>query len=336
MKRFICYLYEYQDGKRIRNMGFSKVETEEAGCTVSVHGKGWGMNSPQSLSLYLFYRENGHCYGIYQGELTGISPALNCRLVYNTEDTGGQERFDRIEGIILCQDQVPRYAAVWTDAAVDISTMETAPENTGNQEKKEEEEPEEAAEPEKESELAEPIKAAGSAELEEPAESAERTEAVETAELADFFEPAGASGKTETQWKKEEEPSGRIVEARELYADKKEELSGQEFVETRQLRCTKIKRQDISRLVRREWHLANNSFLLHGYYNYHHLAFIEEDEELYLGVPGICCEREQRAAQAFGFPGFIRFEDDMMTLLDAEKEEDPAFGYWCRRVHRIM
>src|SRR5699024_5606416 len=126
MKRFICYLYEYQEGRRIRNIRFCKVESSEDGCTVSIHGKGWGMNSPKKLSLYLFWRENGKCLGVYQGELGNVSPALNYRLSYTEEDVGSKARYDRVEGIILCGENGPRYAAVWTDEAVDISRMEPA------------------------------------------------------------------------------------------------------------------------------------------------------------------------------------------------------------------
>ena len=100
MKRFICYLYEYQEGRRIRNIGFCKVETAEEGCAVSIHGKGWGMNSPRKLALYLFWRENERCLGVYQGELSNISPALNYRLAYTAEDVGSKERYDRVEGIL--------------------------------------------------------------------------------------------------------------------------------------------------------------------------------------------------------------------------------------------
>lgn len=99
--------------------------------------------------------------------------------------------------------------------------------------------------------------------------------------------------------------------------------------------CTKIQRQDLSRLIRREWQLANNSFLLHGYYNYHHLAFLREGETLYLGVPGVYCEQEQRAAKAFGFPGFINYRDTMLELEEMDRESGPDFGYWCRQVHQI-
>ena len=131
MKRFICYLYEYQEGRRIRNIGFCKVESSEDGCTVSIHGKGWGMNSPRKLSLYLFWRENGKCLGVYQGELGNVSPALNYRLSYTEEDVGSKARYDRVEGIILCGENGPRYAAVWTDEAVDISRMEEQEEPAG-------------------------------------------------------------------------------------------------------------------------------------------------------------------------------------------------------------
>ena len=143
MKRFICYLYEYQEGRRIRNIGFCKVESSDDGCTVSIHGKGWGMNSPKKLSLYLFWRENGKCLGVYQGELGNVSPALNYRLSYTEEDVGSKARYDRVEGIILCGENGPRYAAVWTDEAVDISRMESAGKE-GMPEEEKPEEPEEA------------------------------------------------------------------------------------------------------------------------------------------------------------------------------------------------
>lgn len=94
----------------------------------------------------------------------------------------------------------------------------------------------------------------------------------------------------------------------------------------------KIQRQDISRLPRREWKLANNSFLLHGFYNYHHLLYIEEDENRWLGVPGIYHEKERAAARAFGFPEFHRITDEEVPLSDEEKNTYDDFGYWCRQV----
>lgn len=54
--------------------------------------------------------------------------------------------------------------------------------------------------------------------------------------------------------------------------------------------------------------LANNSFLLHGFYNYRHLilGYYQDDERqgYYIGVPGTFDEREQMVAEMFGFEGY--------------------------------
>lgn len=54
--------------------------------------------------------------------------------------------------------------------------------------------------------------------------------------------------------------------------------------------------------------LANNSFLLHGFYNYRHLILgyyqDEEHQGYYIGVPGTFDEREQMVAEMFGFEGY--------------------------------
>ena len=96
----------------------------------------------------------------------------------------------------------------------------------------------------------------------------------------------------------------------------------------------KIQRGEISILPRCEWKLANNNFLLHGYYNYRHLVLIDEGNQLKLGVPGIYHEREARAAATFGFPEFIAEADVNVTLEPQERNENQQFGYWCRQGRR--
>lgn len=71
---------------------------------------------------------------------------------------------------------------------------------------------------------------------------------------------------------------------------------------------------------------ANNSFLLHGFYNYKHLILtrVERRGEIiyYIGVPGNFYEREKQVALMFGFESF-------------ECAEEPAqngdFGYYMMR-----
>ena len=92
----------------------------------------------------------------------------------------------------------------------------------------------------------------------------------------------------------------------------------------------KIQRSDISKLPRRFWFLANNSFLLHGCHNYNHLLLVEEDGHVWLGVPCIYDVREARAADLFGFPQFTRSYAPLLGLSEDERNDEADFGHWCR------
>lgn len=85
--------------------------------------------------------------------------------------------------------------------------------------------------------------------------------------------------------------------------------------------------RDFIVLARQYQELVQNSFLLHGYYNYGHLILtkiMEKDEErYYLGVPGVYFDREKQAALMFGFEGFEAGTDKM---------EEGGFGYYMKRV----
>lgn len=92
----------------------------------------------------------------------------------------------------------------------------------------------------------------------------------------------------------------------------------------------KIQRRELSCLPRHYWNLANNSFLLHGYYNYNHLLLVEEDGHYWLGVPGVYDPRESHAAELFGFSKFTDAYNQQLDLSDDECSTQGAFGYWCR------
>ena len=110
------------------------------------------------------------------------------------------------------------------------------------------------------------------------------------------------------------------------------EMEIEEYITPRNVIYEKIQRQGLSRLPRREWRIANNSFLLHGFYNYHHLLYIEEDGNVLIGVPGIFHEKEQEAARAFGFPEFRRLTNNEIPLEENERNTYEDFGYWCRQI----
>lgn len=91
----------------------------------------------------------------------------------------------------------------------------------------------------------------------------------------------------------------------------------------------KISRQDLRVLPRKYWNLSNNSFLMHGYYNYNHLLLVEKDGHYLIGVPGIYSTRESHAASLFGFSRFTDEYNDKMQLAGEEQNNFGTFGYWC-------
>ena len=71
--------------------------------------------------------------------------------------------------------------------------------------------------------------------------------------------------------------------------------------------CYRIFPKDINLLHENYHSLQNNQFLMHGYYNYRHLIIFpkkDDENEFWLGVPGIYHEREKIAARMFGFEKF--------------------------------
>lgn len=94
----------------------------------------------------------------------------------------------------------------------------------------------------------------------------------------------------------------------------------------------KIQRSELTVLPKKFWHLANNSFLLHGYYNYNHLLLVENEGHCWLGVPGISDPRETRAAESFGFPQFTQEYLPQLELTEDECNRDENFGHWCRYI----
>lgn len=94
-------------------------------------------------------------------------------------------------------------------------------------------------------------------------------------------------------------------------------------------RCVKIEPKDIGALPSDAWILSNNSFLLHGYYCYHHLIFAEISDSYgcryILGIPGIYHNRERFMARMFGFECFKSIRKRQLKQGD--------FGYWYLEVN---
>ena len=337
MKRFIRYLYEYEGKQKKRNVGFVKVEQDGKETTISVHGKGLCGKSNENISCYLIKldSEMGNILFVPAGEIQiGMISCGGCFCYTEeligagygkTEQSVGQtcEKKDDICGLGLGDPKEAFYVALWNEEMygdLDIARAKvfqefdsdkTAGESKSIDEKEAEVETQFGDDEETENlEEEQPEKK----EQETVEESSEKKEQETVEELPE---------------KKEQETVEESSEKKDLKKDDRD-IDLQNF--RRQI--MKIQRGEISILPRCEWKLANNNFLLHGYYNYRHLVLIDEGNQLKLGVPGIYHEREARAAATFGFPEFIAEADVNVTLEPQERNENQQFGYWCRQVRR--
>ena len=316
MKRFIRYLYEYEGNQKKRNVGFVKVEQDGKETTISVHGKGLCGKSNENISCYLIKLdyEMGNILFVPAGEIQiGMISCGGCfcyteeliRAGYGkTEQSAGQtcEKKDDICGLGLGDPKEAFYVALWNEEMygdLDIAKAKVFQEFDSD-------------------------KTAGES---KSTKSIDEKEAEVETQFGDD---------EETENLEEEQPEKKEQETVEESSEKKDLKKDDRDIDLQNFRrqIMKIQRGEISILPRCEWKLANNNFLLHGYYNYRHLVLIDEGNQLKLGVPGIYHEREARAAATFGFPEFIAEADVNVTLEPHERNENQQFGYWCRQVRR--
>lgn len=331
MKRFIRYLYEYEQGKRMRNVGFVKVEQDGGESTVHIHGKGFRLSGMESLKVSLFYREGTHVLAVPQGEIAYMGPALNYRLRYTGEDTGTPDNYDTVCGMLLESSGGRWFAAVWDDGPLDVENIRLFTAKS------------ESVERGREAEEEEGVPAGGAEAMREPASEAVQKPASETVQrpvseavqkpvseaVQEAETQASAAGRAAPVSGGRRDAAGGMPAAKgaEAQADTAEEPVCPWQVK-------KIQRREISMLPRCEWRLANNNFLMHGYYNYRHLVLLDDGRILKLGVPGIYHEKEAEIAGNMGFPEFIEAARTKLSLAPEECDEEQVFGYWCRQVRR--
>lgn len=316
MKRFIRYLYEYEGNQKKRNVGFVKVEQDGKETTISVHGKGLCGKSNENISCYLIKldSEMGNILFVPAGEIQiGMISCGGCFCYTEeligagygkTEQSVGQtcEKKDDICGLGLGDPKEAFYVALWNEEMygdLDIARAKVFQEFDSDK-------------------------------------TAEESKSIKNIDEKEVEVETQFGDDEETENLEEEQPEKKEQETVEESSEKKDLKKDDRDIDLQNFRrqIMKIQRGEISILPRCEWKLANNNFLLHGYYNYRHLVLIDEGNQLKLGVPGIYHEREARAAATFGFPEFIAEADVNVTLEPQERNENQQFGYWCRQVRR--
>ena len=261
------YLYEYENFKRRRNVGFIKVSRYYQSCILQIHARNIPVRNGSTLKLSAFCREQDKLIISQIADLTSCGRNISIRLTVSETHFPKRRPLQQIDGFLLQDPDKDAPPLFWMASSF---FFDIRPDMMCTDEPK--------AEPTVEPEtVPEPVSTAES----------DSESALQSAETKDL-------------------PQAR-----------------------------KISREDLTLLPRKFWPLASNSFLLHGYHNYNHLALIEENGRRWLGVPGIYDTREARAADLFGFPRFTRAYVSVLELTDEERNDTADFGHWCRCVGTI-
>ena len=93
--------------------------------------------------------------------------------------------------------------------------------------------------------------------------------------------------------------------------------------------CVEVTPELLKQLPIEDDAVVNNSFLVHGYYNFKHILFgkvCENDNNTryFIGVPGMYCNLERFMASMFGFCNFKKSHRSDYS--------NPYFGYWYQEI----
>ena len=297
-KRFVSYIYGYEQGEKRESAGFVKVNARGDECKIWVHMKRFYVHGQKPYQIYVFTQNRERLEGWPLGELESRNGALEWNCVTETDSLMGSGiGLEESRGLYIEGDG-HIFAAEWDDYPVDVEQFRSV-KGFARQEIVEvpvEETIREAEAPESQN-----------AELTPEPEVPE----IQAAELTPDREPEpDVYDPRKSQW-----------DYLTRHFPVMQYVDGDAVISS-----IRLSHRDLNRVPRDKWELGNNSFLLHGFYQYQHLLLLrrqtEREVQYLLGVPGIYNEQEQMMASMFGFQEF--------KVMKGPDMKNGNFGYWCR------
>ncbi len=345
--RFVSYLYEYQGNERKKNVGFVRYEVRSGQKRVMVSVNNVHRADGQ-IGVYAFYREMDSCIGIRLGAL--VLRMGRGTFQYSTYADGPGEdenecRFEDIAGImVMGSDENQCFCTVWDNERFSVNSFVRSREDLirvrpGLTEppeiRKVGEAADEVAAADEREEKAQP-------EIEIESEYNKKDDGfsseVPSKTGNELEEGTDEKIDTVTQTKQKvvengEKPDKTFALYKQTTWDKMCKLYPKvlPFPYDAHIRALRIRPGDLGRLPRQNWALANNSFMLHGFFQYKYILILripaqspEYEERFMMAVPGIFSQMDKYLAEMFGFHEFFG---------SPKQETDTgSFGYWVREI----
>lgn len=362
LQRFISYIYRYENDERQENAGFAKVEIRGNVCRMEVHIQNINLEQRET-TVYLFTRKENVMQGILVGEIALSKGRGDVRYAFDTKELAefGITVLD-LEGIFIpCGEEI-YLASQWKEGTVTrqrfqvIEKRKAAPaEAEGNDIEESADSPSENGQNVSE-QRGKNQSANGQYHHEASEKEQQETEQEVTSGESDTEESSQDQKVTAAETKSSQSNTGQMMNNRMRMGQNRSgkrniqatELPMEEFLEDsswerifqklrlketvfypfegQEIECIRMQLHDLQELPKKYWYIGNNSFLLHGFFNYRHIILGEMQENgkkaYFIGVPGVFANQERIMASMFGFPEF-------RTAKMADYKTG-NFGYWYR------
>lgn len=327
-ERKIKYLDYIENGERIKNVGSVKIEVRDDNCNIDMQIKGVPIRD--SIVREIFLYGGGETSSL--GEITILNGEGNFTLHKGETSALGNERmaYTELENIQINVDQSHVIRCIWAQKNVEKAPILETEASTKQMQAAEDAHSNLEQNPvKKEREVRFPWLRERGKVCDEVVDSVEKDVMNAPAEAMVNDSTAQIDAK-KPPTKEESEVKSKKEENTNFREDKWSQIASIypricPFEDEREYLL--IQPRDFVVLSGRFYPLVNNSFLLHGYYNYNHLVLarkqVRGEDIYYIGVPGNFYDREKQVAIMFGFESF-------------ECKEEPAghgdYGYYMIKV----
>ena len=97
----ICYVYEYENKQRKRNVGFLKITRHYQSCILQIHVRGIPVGNGAALDLYAFYLHGHDMIGVPIASLTCFGRSVSVRLPISESHFPERRSLSGIDGFLI-------------------------------------------------------------------------------------------------------------------------------------------------------------------------------------------------------------------------------------------
>ena len=118
-RRFIAYVYDYENGKKGSNCGFIKVEVKDQQCSVEVHLHCPGLPENVMCRIYGFTRKDGLINGILLDSCETEKEIIECLIItdaLNMNESG--IALGKMGGMVIITDNGGFFGTEWDDQMI--------------------------------------------------------------------------------------------------------------------------------------------------------------------------------------------------------------------------